>query len=269
MLTTLARRAEDHEARREFAAVVTKPIKASQLYDAVATAVGAPIASEQPARTPQHDRPVAARAQLRILLAEDNEVNRRLALRLLDKLGYKSEVVVNGLEALAELRPRTYDIVLTDVEMPEMDGLEAARRIHREWTAAERPRIIAMMANAMQGDHEACLAAGMDDDVSKPVDLEALAQVLSRCARRAVLDPKALERLGTIPADREFTAELGMRSCARRPPCSTRSEAPMSRGRRTRLRPTRGRSGRRNWPSSVPSSRRSQTRTASRTGPSC
>jgi PAS domain S-box-containing protein len=208
MLTTLARRAEDREARREFAAVVTKPIKASQLYDAVATAVGAPTASERPASTPERERRAAARAQLRILLAEDNELNRRLALRLLDKLGYGAEVVVNGLEALEELRRRPYDVVLMDVEMPEMDGLEAARRIHREWTAAERPRIIAMTANAMQGDRETCLAAGMDDYVSKPVDLDALAEALSRCARRAVLDPKALERLGSTPSDREFTAEL-------------------------------------------------------------
>ena len=102
-----------------------------------------------------------------------------------------AEVVVNGAEALEELRSRPYDVVLTDVEMPEMVELETARRIHREWTAAERPRIIAMTANA-----------------SKPVRLDALAEALGRCRPRAVLDPGALERLGVTPADGEFVAEL-------------------------------------------------------------
>jgi CheY-like chemotaxis protein len=92
--------------------------------------------------------------------------------------------------------------------MPEMVELETARRIHREWTAAERPRIIAMTANATHGDREICLAAGMDDYVSKPVRLDALAEALGRCRPRAVLDPGALERLGVTPADGEFVAEL-------------------------------------------------------------
>jgi CheY-like chemotaxis protein len=124
------------------------------------------------------------------------------------ELGSGAEVVVNGGEALEELRSRPYDVVLTDVEMPEMDGLETARRIHREWTTAERPRIIAMTANAMHGDREICLAAGMDDYVSKPVRLDAPAEALGRCRPRAVVDPGALERLGVTPADREFAAEL-------------------------------------------------------------
>jgi DNA-binding response OmpR family regulator len=94
-----------------------------------------------------------------------------------------------------------------DIEMPEMAGLEAARRIHRDCTVAERPRLIAMTANAMQGDRETCLAAGMDDYVSKPVHLDSLAAALSRCAPRAV-DPQALERLCATAADREFAAEL-------------------------------------------------------------
>jgi HPt (histidine-containing phosphotransfer) domain-containing protein len=85
---------------------------------------------------------------------------------------------------------------------------EAARRIQRDWTAAERPRLIAMTANAMQGDRETCLAAGMDDYVSQPVHLDSLAEALSRCAPRAVLDPQAVERLRATPADREFAAEL-------------------------------------------------------------
>jgi CheY-like chemotaxis protein len=115
---------------------------------------------------------------------------------------------VNGAEALEELRSRPYDVVLMDAAMPEMDGLETARRIHRKWTPAERPRISAMTANAMQGDREICLAAGMEDCVSKPVRLDALAEALGRCRPRAVLDPGALERLGVTPSDRELAAEL-------------------------------------------------------------
>jgi len=98
--------------------------------------------------------------------------------------------------------------------MPEMDGLEAARCIHREWHAPERPRIIAMTANAMQGDREICLAAGMDDYVSKPIHLDELAEALGRCTRRAageadaVLDPGALEQLAARTGDRAFVAGL-------------------------------------------------------------
>jgi PAS domain S-box-containing protein len=214
MLTSLGRRTEDREAAGEFAAVLTKPIRASQLYNAVAAVVGAKAAAPQEAREREPDAGPAARAQLRVLLAEDNAVNQQLALRLLAKLGYRAEVAMNGLDALEALRRRPYDVVLMDVEMPELDGLEAARSIHREWPATERPRIIAMTANAMQGDREICLAAGMDDYVSKPIHLDELAEALGRCSRRAageadgVLDPEALEQLAARAGDRAFVVEL-------------------------------------------------------------
>jgi CheY-like chemotaxis protein len=134
MLTSLGRRAAD---RGEFAAVLTKPIKSSQLYDVLAAVVGAEAA--RPREEQEADARPAARAQLRVLLAEDNAVNQQLALRLLEKLGYRADVAVNGLGALEALRRRSYDVVLMDVEMPEMDGLEAARSIHREWPGPERP----------------------------------------------------------------------------------------------------------------------------------
>jgi CheY-like chemotaxis protein len=209
MLTSLGRRAAD---RGEFAAVLTKPIKSSQLYNAVAAVVGAEAA--RPRDEQEADARPAARAQLRVLLAEDNAVNQQLALRLLEKLGYGADVAVNGLGALEALRRRSYDVVLMDVEMPEMDGLDAARCIHREWPGPERPRIIAMTANAMQGDREMCLAAGMDDYVSKPIRLDELAEALDRCTRRAVghadgaLDPEALEQLAARTGDRAFVNEL-------------------------------------------------------------
>jgi len=213
MLTSLGRRTEDREAHSEFAASLTKPIKAAVLYEVVAAVVGTKPSDTRDAREPEPDAVPLTQKRLRVLLAEDNAVNRQLALRLLEKLGHGADVAVDGLEALEALRRRPYDVVLMDVEMPEMDGLEAARRIHREWHAHERPRIVAMTANAMQGDREICLAAGMDDYVSKPVRLDELAAALRRCAPRSaddegVLDHEALEHLRARVGDGEFVAEL-------------------------------------------------------------
>jgi PAS domain S-box-containing protein len=226
MISSLGRRADDREARGEFTAILTKPIKASQLYEAVAAAVGARTRGAQRAREAEPDVMPRRRAHLRVLLAEDNAVNQQLALRMLGTLGYEADVAVNGLEALEALRRRPYDVVLMDVEMPEMDGLEAARRIHGEWPGDKRPRIVAMTANAMQGDREICLAAGMDDYLSKPIHLGELANALRRCdpggatppqtaqpaspsAREdGVLDPEALEQLHARAGDRDFVVEL-------------------------------------------------------------
>jgi PAS domain S-box-containing protein len=213
MLTSLGRRAEDRDALVGFAASLTKPIKAALLYDAVAAVVGGKAASAEDTREPEPSALPERRAQLRVLLVEDNAVNRQLALRLLEKLGYGADVAVNGLEALEALRRQPYDVVLMDVEMPEMDGLEAARRIHREWRAHERPRIVAMTANAMQEDREICLAAGMDDYMSKPIRLDELAAALRRCvphsaADEGVLDQQALEQLRARTGDDAFVVEL-------------------------------------------------------------
>jgi CheY-like chemotaxis protein len=125
------------------------------------------------------DAQMAERHPLRILLAEDNVVNQKLALRLLQQMGYRADVAGNGIEAIECVARQPYDVVLMDVQMPEMDGLEASRRIVARWPdAAQRPRIIAMTANAMQGDREECLAAGMDDYVTKPIRVDALVQAL-------------------------------------------------------------------------------------------
>jgi len=127
---------------------------------------------------------MAERHPLRILLAEDNVVNQKLALRLLQQMGYRADVAGNGIEAIECVARQPYDVVLMDVQMPEMDGLEASRRITTKWPPGQRPRIVAMTANAMQGDREACLAAGMDDYVTKPIRVDALVEALMRVEPR-------------------------------------------------------------------------------------
>jgi CheY-like chemotaxis protein len=107
-------------------------------------------------------------------------VNQKVALMLLDRLGYRADVAWNGLEAIAALEQRQYDVVLMDVQMPELDGLDAARQIRERWPAGERPHIVAMTANAMQEDRDACFAAGMDDYVAKPIRPELLADALRK-----------------------------------------------------------------------------------------
>ena len=127
---------------------------------------------------------MAQRHPLRILLAEDNVVNQKLALRLLQQMGYRADLASNGIEAIECIERQPYDLVLMDVQMPEMDGLEASRRIAAKWKSTERPRIVAMTANAMQGDREACIAGGMDDYVTKPIRVDALVEALNGTSAR-------------------------------------------------------------------------------------
>jgi len=166
-----------------FAAYLTKPIRASALFDTL-MGIFAQSVQQAPALTAAPTRPdveMAQRLPLRILVAEDYVVNQKLALRLLAQMGYRADVAANGLEAIQALERQPYDVVLMDVQMPEMDGLEATRQICARWPGEARPRIIAMTANAMQGDREICLAAGMDDYVSKPIRVDELVQALARC----------------------------------------------------------------------------------------
>jgi signal transduction histidine kinase/DNA-binding response OmpR family regulator len=161
-----------------FAARLAKPLRQSQLFDTLVTLLaheGARRPVAAPAQ-PRIDPQMASRHALRILLAEDNVVNQKLALRLLQQMGYRADLASNGLEAI-ECVAR-HDVVLMDVQMPEVDGLEASRHITTRWPAGQRPRIIAMTANAMQGDRELCLAAGMDDYLSKPIRVDELVAAL-------------------------------------------------------------------------------------------
>jgi CheY-like chemotaxis protein len=121
---------------------------------------------------------------LRILLAEDNVVNQKVAIHILQRMGYRADVAANGLEVLAAISQQTYDLIFMDMQMPEMDGIETTKQIYNYWEKgrlAQKPRIVAMTANAMQGDREICLAAGMDDYLSKPIHNSELVRVLSEC----------------------------------------------------------------------------------------
>ncbi len=170
--------------RRAIDAFLTKPVKPSVLHDALATVLagaGATVRQRRAPEKPVDRRKLGERYPLRILLAEDNAVNQKLALRLLEKMGYAATVASNGREAVEAVERDPFDVVLMDVQMPEMDGLEATRRILAAHGAAG-PRIVAMTANAMAEDREACLAAGMADYLTKPIRVEELADALARSA---------------------------------------------------------------------------------------
>jgi PAS domain S-box-containing protein len=156
---------------------------------------------------------------LRILLAEDNVVNQKVALHLLQRLGYRADVAGNGLEVLEALRRQAYDVILMDVQMPEMDGLITTQQIRQEWQPRLRPYIIAMTANAMQGDRQTCLDVGMDDYLSKPIRIEALMRALHQAQRDNALkpeiepvssvgDPSSRSPLRTKPSDHRTTINL-------------------------------------------------------------
>ena len=194
MLSSVGQRGESEEARQAgMDAYLTKPVRQSQLYDALATVLGTTVEEEALEKSKQA-RPslvtsyslneARARSRPRILVAEDNAVNQKVAVKMLERLGYRADVAADGLEAVEALSRILYGAVLMDVQMPEMDGNEATAEIrHREGLDKHTP-IIAMTANAMQGDREKALAAGMDDYLAKPVNLEQLEKVLARWVSR-------------------------------------------------------------------------------------
>jgi CheY-like chemotaxis protein len=172
------------EGGSRFAARLTKPVKTAQLYDVLASILSrrAAAAAEKPAQPPSALE-AENRARLRILLAEDNPINQKVAIKMIDKLGYRADAVANGKEVLEALEKIPYDVILMDCQMPVMDGYQTARRIRmQEWQDENEPiRIIAMTANAMQGDRERCIESGMDDYLGKPVRIGELQEALARC----------------------------------------------------------------------------------------
>jgi CheY-like chemotaxis protein len=199
MASSLGSREEAAEGA-QFAAFLLKPIRASQLYDALVDILAKEhrrVRTEGPAQS-EFDAEMGARLPLNILLAEDHPVNQKLALLILKRLGYRADVAANGLEVLEALERQPYDVVLMDVQMPEMDGLEATRQICSRWPAGTRPRIIAMTANAMKEDQEACFAAGMDDYLGKPIRVEELVAALYRSHPLAEPAQDAGERVAPV-----------------------------------------------------------------------
>ncbi|MBN1475580.1 response regulator [Candidatus Sumerlaeota bacterium] len=186
LLRSIGQRGEAAEAaERGFRGYLTRPLKPSLLHDCLATLIGRVRTHARPiAETPlvtRHSLAEDQRHRLRILLAEDNPVNQRVALRLLAKLGLHAKAVENGRQALEVLEREPMDLLLTDIQMPEMDGMRLTAEIrHRESGSDHRLPIIAMTAHAMKGDREACLDAGMDDYLTKPVKPEALAEAIGR-----------------------------------------------------------------------------------------
>ncbi|HUF38797.1 MAG TPA: GAF domain-containing protein [Anaerolineales bacterium] len=161
-----------------------KPLKQSLLYDTLMNVFStAPIPGRRSPVRPEIDTGLAEKLPLRILLTEDNAVNQKVALRILERMGFRADVAANGLEALEAVQRQPYDVVLMDVQMPEMDGLEATRRIRGldpKGLKDQQPRIIAMTANATEDDRRACFEAGMDDYIAKPIRVEELASALER-----------------------------------------------------------------------------------------
>ncbi|NJL04594.1 MAG: response regulator [Chloroflexaceae bacterium] len=173
----------DVESLSFFAGILTRPIKATQLYEGI-RAVFNHIAPEQQTRfrRPSIDRQMGAQMPLQILLAEDNLVNQKVALKMLEKLGYTAQVAENGVEVLEMLNHTQFDVILMDIQMPIMEGIETTLRIRRNADLPRQPRIIALTAHAFQGERERYIALGMDDYIPKPIEIEALMEALRRCA---------------------------------------------------------------------------------------
>jgi CheY-like chemotaxis protein len=182
LLTSMGFGQKDATAFKIFAACVSKPVKPAQLRAILLqTLGGAGQASAASGNASQAlDTNLASRYPLRLLLVDDNNINQKVALRLLDQMGYRADLASNGLEAVQAVDSQRYDLVLMDVQMPEMDGLSATRCIREaEKSAARKPVVIsAMTANAMKGDRERCLEAGMNDYLAKPVRPRQLEEIL-------------------------------------------------------------------------------------------
>jgi CheY-like chemotaxis protein/HPt (histidine-containing phosphotransfer) domain-containing protein len=208
MLSSLAQRPQDFE-RNLCAVVLNKPVRAAQLSGALQALLTGGPAGEFPERTlpPAYDADFASRYPLRILLAEDNPVNKRVAVRFLERLGYRIDTVGNGEEAIAALQRQAYDLVFMDVRMPELDGLAATRRIRAEFPPSRQPRIVAMTAYATREDLAACRAAGMDAALTKPVRFEQLAAILQQQA--AVISKTKLESVPVVTRPGGILDELG------------------------------------------------------------
>jgi len=210
MMTSLGQDLSGEElAAGGISACVHKPLRPSALFEAVAAAVeGREAAPAEARRAAAEEAAPEANKYFRVLVAEDNAVNQKVALRQLERLGYAADVAANGLEAVAAVKRQHYDLILMDCQMPEMDGFQATAEIRRLEAEGRRTPIVAMTANALQGDREKCIEAGMDSYIAKPVRLEIMAETLKRWDSR--LDSFVIAELKELagPGDKAFMAEL-------------------------------------------------------------
>ncbi|MHC5540760.1 response regulator, partial [Singulisphaera rosea] len=196
LIRSLGRKEDEVADASLFQATLTKPVRRSQLLNTVIDLVDQDSGESTPRRSSSTNGARSARIGLRVLVADDHEVNRKVALWMLGQLGCQAKAVANGREAIETLESQPFDIVLMDVQMPLMDGLEATQEIRNRETLGDRPRIpiLALTAHAMEGDRQRCLAAGMDGYVSKPVTQRELYEILMDWSSR-IRDEAACSRV--------------------------------------------------------------------------
>lgn len=185
LISSMGQWSAEHLAECKVDALVTKPIKDSQLVRALSKATGATDQGSRASETARWDRPLAQLRPLRILVAEDNPTNQMVTLKILERLHYRADVVANGLEVLEALARQPYDLVLMDIQMPVMDGLEAARRVREQIPEGEQPWIVAMTANVIGEVRERYLKSGMNDYLGKPARPRDLVKILERVPFRS------------------------------------------------------------------------------------
>ncbi|MFZ1729158.1 MAG: response regulator [Bacteroidota bacterium] len=220
LLTSLSKYDDRIPTDGLFKAILTKPVKQASLFEIVVSVLTDNLSDKRKGRKKGAvlDRHLAEKIPLRILIAEDNPVNQKLVVRVLQQIGYRADVAANGFEVLDALNRQSYDLVFMDIQMPEMDGFEASRRIQKDFPPERQPIIVAVTANAMEGDRERCLEAGMHDYITKPIRLEAMQEAIERWAGTAheahpaqvtadnvdeLLDPDTVEMLQSLSSDVE------------------------------------------------------------------
>ncbi len=186
-----------------FSASVSKPVKHDLLFDILMEAMGGAKRSSSRIQPKPIER-LGEYVPLSILAAEDNQVNQKLLIRVLKEIGYHADVVPNGVEVMSAVKRKRYDIIFMDVHMPEMDGLEATRLIMSIIPREERPVIVAVTADALQGDREKCMQAGMDDYITKPIRIADIQDVLERWGERIAMQPTKLQPSTDVPTDEEI-----------------------------------------------------------------
>lgn len=181
IILTSIKRDKMRSSDAHISAFLNKPIKTSSLFNILMDIISAhPVPKRVPKKILAIDSEMAERHPLRVLLAEDNVINQKVALKLLSRLGYRADLAGNGLEVIEALERQTYDLIFMDIQMPEMDGNEATKEVRKRWSQERQPHIVAMTAHALEGDREKYIARGMDDYVSKPIRVEELVAAIEK-----------------------------------------------------------------------------------------